>query len=203
VTRGTRPWNHNIHYHPVILEAVPAGARRALDVGCGEGTLARELRAVVPRVTAIDADPHSIDVARRHDGDVDFVLGDVLTHAFEAESFDLVASVAALHHMDATMALARIRDLLCPGGTLAIVGLARTELPRDLPFAVAGAVASRFYRLTSTYSDHASPTVWPPPESFRSMRALAHRALPGARYRRRLLWRYSLIWTKPSGPTGR
>jgi hypothetical protein len=29
------------------------------------------------------------------------------------------------------------------------------------------------------------------------MHALARQMLPGARYRRHLLWRYSLIWTKP------
>jgi len=62
-----QPWNHNIHYHPVIPDAIPARAQRALDVGCGEGTLARELRAVVPQVTAIDADPASIDLARQQD----------------------------------------------------------------------------------------------------------------------------------------
>ena len=31
------------------------------------------------------------------------------------------------------------------------------------------------------------------------MQALARQALPGVRYRRHLLWRYSLVWTKPPG----
>jgi hypothetical protein len=26
-------WNHNVHYQPVILNAVPPGCRTALDVG--------------------------------------------------------------------------------------------------------------------------------------------------------------------------
>ena len=47
-------WNHNIHYHPVVLATVPAGARTALDVGCGEGTLARALRRRVPHVLGMD-----------------------------------------------------------------------------------------------------------------------------------------------------
>ncbi|GAA0991221.1 hypothetical protein GCM10009555_078180 [Acrocarpospora macrocephala] len=41
--KNGRRWNHNIHYHPRILRAIPEGAQRALDVGCGEGMLAREL----------------------------------------------------------------------------------------------------------------------------------------------------------------
>jgi 2-polyprenyl-3-methyl-5-hydroxy-6-metoxy-1,4-benzoquinol methylase len=33
-------WNHNIHYHPVVLDALPPDCERVLDVGCGEGLLA-------------------------------------------------------------------------------------------------------------------------------------------------------------------
>lgn len=47
----------HIRYYPVILDAIPGRARRALDVDCGEGTLARCLRAIVSEVTGIDADP--------------------------------------------------------------------------------------------------------------------------------------------------
>jgi 2-polyprenyl-3-methyl-5-hydroxy-6-metoxy-1,4-benzoquinol methylase len=49
-----RRWNHNIHYYPLVLAAVPAGCRRALDVGCGEGQLTRELAVRVPEVVGID-----------------------------------------------------------------------------------------------------------------------------------------------------
>ena len=31
------------------------------------------------------------------------------------------------------------------------------------------------------------------------VRATARRLLPGVRYRRHLLWRYSLLWRKPRG----
>src|SRR5262245_66552344 len=76
------PWNHNIHYHPLILGAVPAGCQRGLDVGCGEGRLARELRQVVPNVLAIDCDGPVIDRARQQDNGagVEYVTGDFLTH---------------------------------------------------------------------------------------------------------------------------
>jgi ubiquinone/menaquinone biosynthesis C-methylase UbiE len=114
------------HYHPVIFDAIHGHPQRALDVGCGEGTLTRELRAVVPQVTAIDADPASINLARQQDpgSRIDYLLGDFLTFPFKPNSFDAIASIATLHHMDAEAALGRRRDLLCPGGTLAVIGLA-------------------------------------------------------------------------------
>jgi hypothetical protein len=34
--------------------------------------------------------------------------------------------------------------------------------------------------------------------SYGEIRRTAKRILPGAQYRRRLYWRYSLIWTRPS-----
>ena len=90
-------WNHNIHYHPLILSAVPDGCDRALDVGCGEGILARELNQSVPHVTAIDLDEQSLRLAREQDpaGRIDFAAGDFLTYPFEG-SFDFIASVAAI-----------------------------------------------------------------------------------------------------------
>jgi hypothetical protein len=43
-----------------------------------------------------------------------------------------------------------------------------------------------------------APTVWPPPDTFAQVRATARRLLPGVRMRRHLMWRYSLLWTKPA-----
>ncbi|MEU8245887.1 class I SAM-dependent methyltransferase [Nonomuraea sp. NPDC048916] len=195
--KNSRRWNHNIHYHPRILRAIPEGAQRALDVGCGEGMLARELRRTVPRVTGIDLDAPSIDQAREHPDDVDYILGDFLTHPFEPASFDVIASVATLHHMDAAAGLARMRDLLRPGGILAIVGLARSTMPNDLPRDLAGVAAGIFHRATKGHWEHPSPTVWPPPVTYPQMRTLASDILPGSHYRRHLLWRYSITWRKP------
>jgi SAM-dependent methyltransferase len=190
-------WNHNLHYHSVLLEALPADAQRALDVGCGEGTLTRELQA--DEVVGSDLDPPSIELARETSGpDIAYVLGDVLTHPFEPESFDAVVSVATLHHVDARAGLIRMRELLAPGGTLALLGLARSQLPRDLPREVVAAAVNRVHMARRTYWEHSAPMVWPPPETYAGMRRIVAGVLPGARFRRHLLWRYSLVWTKPA-----
>jgi SAM-dependent methyltransferase len=198
MTAQSTRWNHNIHYHRLILAAVPDGCQRALDVGCGEGFLARQLRRVVPHVTAIDLHQPSIRLARQHDpaSDVDYLVGDFLAYPFPPASFDLVVSVAALHHMDAAVALQRMRELLRPGGRLAVVGLARSRYPADLLWDAAAVIGSRAHRVTKGYWEISAPTCWPPPETYAGMRRLAAQLLPGVRYRRHLLWRYSLVWTK-------
>jgi SAM-dependent methyltransferase len=197
---GSRGWNHNLHYHRVILGAVPPGAARALDVGCGEGFLARDLARIVPDVVAIDRHGPSIDRARAHSppGGVEYVLGDFLSHELPIGSFDVVASVAVLHHMDMEEALVRMRDLLRPGGALVAVGMARSHRPADYMVDAAGAVVHMRYKLTTEHVEQTSPIVWPPPLGYRQVRQLAGRVLPGARYRRHLIWRYSLVWTKPA-----
>jgi 2-polyprenyl-3-methyl-5-hydroxy-6-metoxy-1,4-benzoquinol methylase len=198
MTACDRRWNHNLHYYPVLLDAVPDGCQRALDIGCGEGTLARELRRFVRHVSAIDVDEPSIELARRHDpaSDIQYWLGDFLAFPFEPASFDFVVSVAALHHMNAVAALQRMHELLRPGGKLAVLGLARSQYPADLPRNVAATLVSRANRATRNYWESSAPTVWPPPETYAEMRRLAECTLPQVRFRRHLLWRYSLILTK-------
>ncbi len=205
------PWNHNIHYHPLILAAVPPGSQRALDVGCGAGLLARELSRRVPRVTGLDRDGPVLGRARREDAGagVEYVQGDFLSHGFGPEPFDVIVSVAALHHMDPAAALARMRDLLRPGGVLAVVGLARGSLPADLPRELVAAPANLLLRVrhrdwaqaraARARGEAMAPVIWPPAHSYREISQLAARLLPGVRYRRHLLWRYSLIWRKPAG----
>jgi len=196
---GAARWNHNIHYHTFLLRALPQECERALDVGCGEGVFARKLRRHVTHVSAIDTDETSIEIARAQDlaGEIDYLLADFFTFPFQPASFDFVVCVAALHHMDATAALQRMRELLRTGGRLAILGLPRSRYPLDLPRDAAATIASRAHQLVKGTWESPAPTVWPPAQTFQEVRALAESLLPGAVVRRLLLWRYSLVWTKP------
>jgi 2-polyprenyl-3-methyl-5-hydroxy-6-metoxy-1,4-benzoquinol methylase len=198
--RGCDRWSHNIHYHSLLLRALPPGAEHVLDVGCGEGLLARALSSRVAKVTALDLDAPALELARRHAAadNIDYVLGDFLTYPFEPALFDAIVSVAAIHHMGTAAALERMRGLLRPGGTVAVVGLARSRYPADLGFDIAGAIGTRIHKLTKAYWETSAPKVWPPPETFAETRRIAISTLPGARYRRHILWRYSLVWKKPA-----
>jgi hypothetical protein len=104
-------WNHNLHYQPVILNAVPPGCQTALDVGCGDGLLAA-------RLAAAPATPVNL-----------------------------------------------------------------------------------WYRAIYGWGESGAPIMFPH-HSWREVRAAASQTLPGVRYRRHLLWRYSLLWRKPFRASG-
>jgi 2-polyprenyl-3-methyl-5-hydroxy-6-metoxy-1,4-benzoquinol methylase len=113
--RPERVWNANIQYHPLLLAAIPYGARRVLDVGCGNGVLSGQLaRAGVRHVVGLDLDDGILERARaRHAGElVEWLQGDVFSMPFENGSFDAVFSVATLHHVDAEAGLVRFAGLV-------------------------------------------------------------------------------------------
>jgi SAM-dependent methyltransferase len=196
-----RLWNVNIQYHSLLLKAVPEGATRVLDVGCGDGILCAHLvEAGVRNVVGLDADAGVLERARsRYAGlPIQWVCGDVFDVPLAAAGeFDAVLSVATLHHMDAALGLARFAQLVRPGGVVGVVGLAATNW-WDLPCAAIGEATRVVLCRVRGNWEHSAPTVWPPPMTYHEMRAIARRLLPGVRYRRHLLGRYSLIWEKPA-----
>jgi 2-polyprenyl-3-methyl-5-hydroxy-6-metoxy-1,4-benzoquinol methylase len=194
-------WDHNIHYFPLLLGPVPAYARTALDIGCGEGMLTRHLASQVGRAVGIDLDGEQIDLARATttSNKVEYVVGDVMTHTFD-EPFDVVVSVATLHHLDTAAGLRRIASLVAPGGVMAISGLARSTTRSDYAHDAVGTVLTQVLKRTGgrRYFTHSAPIVWPPKDSFADVRRIATETLPGVTYRRHDLWRYTLTWHKPA-----
>ena len=159
--------------------------------------LARRLREKATNVVGIDLDEASIALARNQPATgIEYIVGDFLSYPFTPSSFDAVVCVATLHHMDAAAGLRRMRELARPGGIVGVIGLARNTSPADYAIASAGLVVSWIRTVAKGHWEHPSPKVWPPPESWGSMLRIAGRELPGVRFRRHLLWRYSLLWTK-------
>ncbi|MGW2957603.1 class I SAM-dependent methyltransferase [Streptomyces sp. NPDC001220] len=199
-TRDTY-WNHNVHYHPVVLDAVPPGCRAALDVGCGDGLLAAKLAARAESVTGVDRSPEMIRLAHKRDGvdNVTFLEGDYLDGGLLDEgSYDFVSAVAVIHHAPFDDAIERLVGLLAPGGRLVIVGMAHNRTLLDRVISGCGVPAARLSaRRNGGKQGPSDMPVEDPIMNWREVRRATAHLLPGRRYRRRLLWRYTLVWDKP------
>jgi SAM-dependent methyltransferase len=199
---AARPWDHNAHFHRWILRQFPRRVGSALDVGCGSGDLARLLAGRAERVHGVDADPAITARARELTSTalpVTYTVADAPAGLPDGP-YDVITCVAVLHHLPFSRALEAFRDRLAPGGTLVIVGVARERTPADHLLSVAsvplnivmallenrGRPAPRPVSMTA----RTSPADMTFPEIVREARAV----LPGARLRRRLFWRYTLVW---------
>lgn len=100
-----------------ILEQRPA---HLLDLGCGEGWLARSLAPKGIAVTGIDASASLVDAARRAGGG-DFRVADYADLPADLGVFDLaVSNFALLGHDPVEHLLAALPQFLRPGGRLLI-----------------------------------------------------------------------------------
>jgi hypothetical protein len=102
-----------------------------------------------------------------------------------------------LHHLPLEAALARLRDLLAPGGVLAVIGLARRATAEDLWMAAAAWPVNQVLRRVMGEVEVGAP-VKEPAQTLPEIRAAAAKALPGAKVRPLLLFRYELVWRKPA-----
>jgi SAM-dependent methyltransferase len=193
---GGDRWNSNLHSFEHLMRAIPVDAHCGLDVGCGEGETTRRLRRRLTSVVGVDVDPASIETARSHGDDIDYVLGDFAVVDLPEESFDVVSAVAVLHHVDLREGLTRLAALVRPGGVLLVVGLARSRSVSDLARDGRDAVSIRRHTFTKDVWETPSPKLWPPPLTYSQARNAARSVLPTATFERIGYFRYGLTWVR-------
>jgi SAM-dependent methyltransferase len=201
-------WSHNDHYHPYLLRHVPQPCSESLEIGCGTGTFARLLAGRSHHVLALDLSPEMVRIARERSAafpHIEYQAVDVLAWPFPAERFDCIASIATLHHLPLDEMLARMKAALRPGGILLVLDLYKArDLPSLLLSAVAlladfliGRIKARGARASETerlaWVEHGQHDRHLPVPA---VRRLCREILPGARVRRHLFWRYSIVWQK-------
>jgi SAM-dependent methyltransferase len=94
-----------------------------VDLGCGTGLLAAAAAAEARRVIGVDTSPAMLEVALGRSGSVEWVEAGFLTYQHEGDVPQLVHSRNALHHLPdfwKGVALARLHDLVAPGGVLVL-----------------------------------------------------------------------------------
>ena len=132
---------HRLHKQVVARLALDRPAD-VLDVGCGTGTLTRQIYDALPadaprRVCGVDAAESMIAVANKKAGDrpgLEFAAALAEQLPYPDASFDRVLSTFFFHHLNFDLkvkALAEIGRVLRPGGHAAILDV-------DIPYSLFG-----------------------------------------------------------------
>ncbi|WP_328868812.1 class I SAM-dependent methyltransferase [Streptomyces sp. NBC_00287] len=214
------PFDHNDHYHRLLLRQVPRNCGAALDVGCGTGRFARRLAHLGMEVDAIDPSEEAIAEARalseRMAGDRSprFQHADVTEVQLPQAHYDFISCLASIHHMPFGT-VAALRDALAPGGVLVILGCYPEKTRLDWAWSLAAVPVNAVARLTVAFTDKLRPAaaaagrervkapVRQPTVPLLHIRREAAVLLPGCSIRRRLFWRYLLVFRKGGdGPEG-
>lgn len=116
-------WEHpsSLEKISALLETLPVGRSRILDVGCGDGRLASGLVSVGHAVTGLDS--NEIAVAAARERGLDARVADLETAwPVDGSSFDLVLMLDVLEHLvDPAKALAEASRVLAPEGHAIVV----------------------------------------------------------------------------------
>ncbi|MFI7452407.1 class I SAM-dependent methyltransferase [Nonomuraea sp. NPDC049714] len=187
-------FNHNDHYHRLLLRQVPPEAQRGLDVGCGTGLFARRLAARGLDVDAVDPSEEVIAAAPAIDG-VRFVQADITAMPLPKGRYDFISCLASLHHMPFGT-VSGLREALAPGGVLAVLGCYRGSSWSDHLVSAAAVPVNAAARLALSGRPAASPVQAPVATASMTLdevRSQAADLLPGAGIRRLLFWRYLLV----------
>jgi SAM-dependent methyltransferase len=106
---------------PSFLDVVPTPGPLTLDIGCGEGRMARELAARGHRVLAFDASPALARAARHHGADMPVAIGDISQLPIASGIADLVVCFMVLMDVeDLGGAIGELARVLAPDGALCV-----------------------------------------------------------------------------------
>jgi SAM-dependent methyltransferase len=131
-------------HRDLFLEMVPTPSGRTLDLGCGEGRLARDLAALGHDVAGVDASPAMIAAAREAAPEMELHEADAAELPFPDGSFGLVVAFMSLQDVDDLPgAVGEAARVLTIGGRLCLaivhpVSSAGTfaEREADAPFVI-------------------------------------------------------------------
>jgi SAM-dependent methyltransferase len=199
---------HNQHYSDFLLRQLHSNCQAALEIGCGKGEFSRRLAERSSHVLGLDLSPEMIRIAGANsppDSNIEFQIADVMAYDLPAEGFDCIASIATLHHLPLPEIFGKMKAALKPGGVLLILDLFEPRGAVDAllnPFAVLVSVALRLFHHGRIRSSREARDAWAAHEhhdlypTMAQVRELCDEILPGARIKKHLLWRYSVIWQK-------
>jgi ubiquinone/menaquinone biosynthesis C-methylase UbiE len=116
-TRNDAYWD----YRDAFFALVPEPGAATLEVGCGEGRVARDLAARGHAITAIDASPTLLEAAAEAHPEGRYLVADAGRLPFEDGSFEIVVAYNVLMALqDMSAAIDEAARVLTPDGRLCV-----------------------------------------------------------------------------------
>jgi len=174
---------------PVFADFERWRGRRVLEVGCGIGTDSINFARAGAELTAVDLSSESLRIAAQRAqvmGVADRIRfveanAEELTSVLEGEQFDLLYSFGVVHHTPhPDRALAQMRRLVAPGGTLKLMVYHRRSWKVLWILATRG--RGRFWRADELVAEHAEAQTGCP-VAFTYTRREARELVEGAGFR--------------------
>ena len=201
-------WNHNNCYYPQIVKLIPEHAETCLDIGCGKGELSAMAAQKAQRVIAVDLAEQMIEKAKvlHSNPNIEYICGNVLDLDVADNNLDAIVTSAAAHHLPYEWLLNFAKDKLKKGGRLIILDLVKANSLSDHLLWGFAFLPNIFMNLIKNgrlqKDDPHAREVWERHGrrdrymTIDEIRSLADKHIPGAQVKRKLFWRYMLVWQK-------
>lgn len=199
-------WDHNNCYFKQLLKLVPNNMETCLDIGCGKGELSFLLSQRSKAVIAVDLADKMIEKAKilHPNKNIEYICENILDMEFKNNSIDVIITTATAHHLPYEWLLSFAKDKLKKGGKLIILDLAKAESFTDYVIWTSAFFPNIIMNLIKNgrlqKDDAHSKEVWQRHGkhdtymTIREIKSLVKKHIPTAIVKRKLFWRYLLVW---------
>jgi 2-polyprenyl-3-methyl-5-hydroxy-6-metoxy-1,4-benzoquinol methylase len=199
-------WDHNQQYQKCLLKNIPKNCNCILDVGCGTGELTKKLAPFSKEIIGIDVSENMINEAKKRNGDekIKYIKISVEKYLEETEKqFDVIISIAALHHMNEEEILKIMKNKLTKDGKILILDLVKTKTIPEWILGVTAALLNPIImfimrgRLKITKEEKeawAGHFQYDTYLTINEAKGIVKKALGKGKVRRHFFWRYSILY---------
>jgi 2-polyprenyl-3-methyl-5-hydroxy-6-metoxy-1,4-benzoquinol methylase len=199
-------WDHNQQYQKYLLKNIPKKCNCILDVGCGTGELTKKLTFFSKEIIGIDVSENMINEAkkRNYDEKINYIKISVEKYLERTEKqFDVIISIAALHHMNEEEILKLMKNKLTRDGKILILDLVKTKTIPEWILGITAALLNPIIMLImrgrlkitkeekEAWSGHFEYDKY---LTTNEVKDIVKRALGKGKVKRHFFWRYSIIY---------
>ena len=203
-------WDHNRQYQNYLVKNIPKNCNHILDVGCGTGELTKRLASFGNKIIGIDISENMLQEAHKRNSDekIEYIKTSAEDYLEETnKQFDVIISIAALHHMNEEKILEMMKIKLTENGKILILDIVKEKTIPDYFLSIMAVLLNPIIMLIMNGRLRVSKNEREAWEghfqydnylSIIEVKNMAKKVLGKAKIKRHLFWRYSLIYT--NGP---